>query len=307
MTGEAPTRRGLLLDARSATRFDQEVVPRWSSVFGRVLLDYLDIPPRSTTLDMGCSTGQLTLELLQRTEAGSRIIAIDASGPAMDLARQRAGDLAGKRVFFKTERDLKLTFAPEVFDRVFANLVLPDLPDPGQVLRDVRRVLKRGGRFGASFPARGSFLEIVDLLREVVLKFEVEGATRRLDEYVESLPDERRAIAMAEDAGFKDVSFRRAPFTLSFRSARAFFADAIVEMLLAEDLHRIAGEGSAGDRVIFHLREAIDTYFAGSDFTVSVVAGAVFGARPAVGIEPVEGEPSEEFEVLDTRDDDKTV
>jgi len=295
------------LDTRSATRFDEEVVPRWNAAFARLLVDNLDLPERSTILDMGCSTGTLTLELLQRAASSSRIIAIDASGPAMDLARQRAGDLAGKRVFFKTERDLKLSFAPEVFDRVFANLVLGELPDPSQTLREIRRVIKRGGRFGASFVARGSLLEIVDLLREVVLKFEVEGATRRVDEYVEALPDERRAIAIAEDAGFKDVAFHRAPFTLSFRNARAFFADAIVEMLLAEDLHRIAGEGTSGDRVLFHLREAIDTYFAGSDFTVSVVAGAVFGTRPMVGIEPVEGEVSDEFDVLDTRDDDKTV
>jgi ubiquinone/menaquinone biosynthesis C-methylase UbiE len=307
VTSEGATRRGLLLDTRSATRFDQEVVPRWNVLFARLLLDNLDVPARSTTLDMGCSSGTLTLELLQRTDASSRIIAIDASGPAMDLARQRAGDLAGKRVFFKTERDLKLTFAPEVFDRVFANLVLLDLPEPAHTLRELRRVLKRGGRFGATFPARGSFQEIVDLMREVVLKFDVEGATRRLDEYVESMPDERRALALAEDAGFKDVTYKRAAFTLTFRGARAFFADAIVEMLLAEDLQRIAGEGNAGDRVIFHLREAIDTYFAGSDFTVSVVAGAVFATRPSVGIEPVEGEVSEDFEVLDTRDDDKTV
>lgn len=307
MTVEGPTRRAALLDARSATRFDQEVVPRWNAAFARLLLDHLDLPERATILDMGCSTGTLTQELISRTVSGSRIIAIEASGPAMDLARQRAGDLSGKRVFFKTERDLKLTFAPEVFDRVFANLVLGDMVDPAQTLRDLRRVLKRGGRFGASFPARGSFLEVIDLLREVVLKFEVEGATRRLDEYVESLPDERRAIAMAEDAGFKDVAFQRAPFTLSFRNARAFFADAIVEMLLAEDLHRVAGEGTSGDRVLFHLREAIDTYFAGSDFTMSIVAGAIFGSRPLVGIEPVEGEISDDFEVLDTRDDDKTV
>jgi ubiquinone/menaquinone biosynthesis C-methylase UbiE len=301
--------RGAPLDQKGAERFDREVVPRWHEVFARLLVNPIDIGPKSTILDVGCGTGTLTLALLTKADESSRIIAIDRGGAAMDIARQRVGALAGRRVFFKTERDQRLAFAPEVFDLVLANLVVADLPDPTQTLREMRRVLKRGGRVGVTCPLRGSYIEVLDLLREVLLKFDVEGAMRRLDEYVEHLLDERRAVALLEDAGFADVTLERESFSLSFRNSKDFLSDAMVELVLMPDLRHIAGEAAA-DRVLFHLREAIDTYFSPGTFTLAVTGGAVFGTRPAVGVDLVSREThAVDFEMLDgpPADDEPTV
>ncbi|MBI2895684.1 MAG: methyltransferase domain-containing protein [Deltaproteobacteria bacterium] len=302
---EGPLPSRAPLDQKGAERFDREVVPRWNAVFGKLLIDALDFPPKSTTLEVGCGTGTLTLSILEKADPTSRVIALDRGGPAMEMARHRAGSLAGRRVFFKTERDARLNFAPEVFDRVVANLLIADLPDPTQTLREMRRVLKRGGRLAVSLPFKGSYLEVFDLLREVLLKFEIEGAMRRLDERIERMPDERRAVALLEDAGFSEVEVRREAFSLPFRSSKELFADAIVETVLVADLRRIAGE-PAWDRTLFHLRQAIDTYFSGSTFTLNVVAAGVFGTRPAVGVDLSgrDAEPSD-VEILESSPDDE--
>jgi SAM-dependent methyltransferase len=95
-------------------------------------------------LDAGCGSGPLSAALRDR---GAVVTGIDASHGMLTLARQRLGDDADLHL-----ADLRnpLPFANSTFDDVVASLVLHYLQDWGPTLREMRRVLKPGGRLIAS-------------------------------------------------------------------------------------------------------------------------------------------------------------
>src|SRR5262245_40658253 len=74
--------------------YDQEILPIWSQRFGRMMLRDLALPTRAMVLDVACGTGYPSLEVLRRMDGDGRVIAIDPSGPLLDVARQKAGELS---------------------------------------------------------------------------------------------------------------------------------------------------------------------------------------------------------------------
>ncbi|MFQ5890967.1 MAG: class I SAM-dependent methyltransferase [Gemmatimonadota bacterium] len=94
-------------------------------------------------LEIGCGMGFDSLELLKR---GVRVTATDLTPKAVELTR-RHFELEGVEAEdVRVENVLGLTFQDETFDAVWANGVLHATGDIPLALREVRRVLKTGGR-----------------------------------------------------------------------------------------------------------------------------------------------------------------
>jgi ubiquinone/menaquinone biosynthesis C-methylase UbiE len=99
-----------------------------------------DIEPSSIVADVGVGTGFLAEGALA---VGARVIGIDSSESMLGEARRRfAGQAFEAR---KGEIDLLPLRTGEV-DVVLANMVLHHAPDPPRAIREMRRVLKQGGR-----------------------------------------------------------------------------------------------------------------------------------------------------------------
>lgn len=163
-------RRSLKQD-KLAQVHDTEILPVWSERFGRMLLSEARVPDKGLVLNVACSTGYPALEILERMESG-RIIAIDSFSALLDVAREKAGSLSGKRIFFRTEggRD-HLSFDSDVYDLTFSNLGLAelDLP-PADAIREMARVTAPGGQVLVTLPLRGTWAEFLDIYREVLTK-----------------------------------------------------------------------------------------------------------------------------------------
>src|SRR5579883_211576 len=102
---------------RLAKIYDAEILPIWSQRFGRMLLRQLVVPPKAMVLDVGGGTGYPALEVLRRMDEHGRIISIDPASPMLDVAREKAGALGGKRIFFRSESvEPRLSFTDDVFD-----------------------------------------------------------------------------------------------------------------------------------------------------------------------------------------------
>ena len=203
--------------------FDDEILPIWSQRFGRMILRGLELPPKSMVLDVACGTGYPALELLRKMDEQSRLIAIDPASVMLDVARRKAGDLAGKRVFFRTETaNPKLRFADGVYDLVVCNLGLGDLPDPKRALADFRRVAKPGGKVVVTLPLAGTFEEFFDIYREVLTKHDRHQTLERLEKHVTGYPDPEHAAQWMQAATLRSVrsSWSRPP-TRSHGPSRA--------------------------------------------------------------------------------------
>jgi ubiquinone/menaquinone biosynthesis C-methylase UbiE len=90
-------------------------------------------------LEIGCGTGS---DLLQFAKHGALATGIDLTTRHVELARKRVGDLA--TVHEADARNLPL--ADESFDYVYSHGVLHHTDEPEQVVREMFRVLRPGGR-----------------------------------------------------------------------------------------------------------------------------------------------------------------
>lgn len=262
--------------------YDDEIAPVWGSRFGKMLLRNLAVPDRGQVLDISCGTGYPTIEILRRMRDGSRLIAIDASSAMLDVARRKVADLGplGKKgVFFRTESAVpKLSFADDVYDLVVCNLGLDEMPSLEVALRDFARVCKLGGELRCTLPLAGTFQEFHDLYREVLIKHDRHEALERLDRHIAHYPSidhVERCMKSAQLAGHMEVE----EFTLLFKSSREFFFAPVIEYGPLAEWKDIAGGGQEMQDVFWYIKEAIDAYFDGRPFQVTVKAGCLIGKK----------------------------
>jgi ubiquinone/menaquinone biosynthesis C-methylase UbiE len=270
-----------------ARLYDDEILPIWAQRFGRLIVRGLEIPPKATILDVSCATGYPALEIARKMDEQSRLIAIDGSSALLDVARKKAEEHPGRqRIFFRTETARpRLPFTADVFDIVYSNLGLDEFASATKALRDFARVAKPGGRVLATLPLLGSWQEFHDIFREVAVKHDKGTLIERLDRYVAAQPDAAVAEGWLHSVGLDDARVEVEPFTLLFRSAREFFFAPVVEYGPLPMWKSIAGQGQELQDVFWFVKEAIDAYFGGRAFEVTVQAGCLSGVKGANVVE----------------------
>ena len=114
------------------------------------VLEWLDPKPGEYILDLGCGDGQLT----QRIAAyGAHVLGVDASAEMIAAARERG-------IEAEHAKAEQLPFRDATFDAVFSNAVLHWVRGQDEMLTQVHRVLKPGGRFVAEMGGHGNVAAI---------------------------------------------------------------------------------------------------------------------------------------------------
>jgi hypothetical protein len=165
------------------------------------------------------------------------------------------------------------------------NAALQDFEDPEAAIRDFARVAKPGGRVMVTLPLAGTFEEFFDIFREVLIKQDRPDAIDRLDAYLTRYPPLEQAQAWFEDAGLSDVRVEVEIYRLLFKSSREFFFAPIIEYGPLAEWKAVAGKGKQMQDAFWEAKNAIDAYFGGGSFAVTVVAGCLRArkATPEVG------------------------
>ncbi|MFC2065763.1 class I SAM-dependent methyltransferase [Chloroflexota bacterium] len=101
-----------------------------------------------TVMELGCGSGAFTTFVARVVGEQGKVYAVDIQ-PAMlrqlerKLSRPENQDITNIELRQSSAYDLP--FEDESLDLVYMITVLPEIPDPGKALREVRRVLKPGG------------------------------------------------------------------------------------------------------------------------------------------------------------------
>jgi ubiquinone/menaquinone biosynthesis C-methylase UbiE len=274
----APVRRKQ--QDRAARLYDEEIHPLFGHRFAEMLLAAADIRPKSAVLEVGCAAGAVTAQIAHRLDAESRVVAVDASAALLELARARVRDQEhiGRRCFFRTHAvGTRLPFAEETFETVLVNH--SDVPEPTAMLADYARVARPGGQVVVAAPLRGTWLEFLDIFREVLVQARRPEALTALDAYLATLPEADAMARQLEAAGLASVEIEVEHWELVFRSAREFFYAPVIEHGPLTRWKEIVGREVLHD-TFMAIKDSIDTYFAGRAFAVSVFGGRFSCRRP---------------------------
>jgi ubiquinone/menaquinone biosynthesis C-methylase UbiE len=280
-SSQARPARLLTQQEKQARVYEEEVYPLFGQKLADLLMANLVLAPSGHVLQIGCGLGTTNTEILQRTNADSRLIAVETTPAFVERARANVPvEYLGRRVFFRAHNLVgKLPFAENGFDHVVANLSLVDLASPRDLISELVRVTKPGGELRLAAPLAGTWREFLDVYSDVLVRLRKQESAAALAAYGKSFPEPEALAKELESAGMEKVAVETTHWELVFRTGREFFYAPVIEQGPLARWKSIAGKGAEMQDIFLAVKEAIDTYFAGSAFGVSVVAGVFSGTK----------------------------
>lgn len=137
------------LDTQSIEKAYQRYANVYDLTFGKIFhrgrvvsVDMLKIQPGEKILEVGVGTG-LTLPFFPEE---CNIVGIDLSKHMLDKAKHKVESHGMKNVEIMQMDAMKLDFPDNHFDSIIAAYVISVVPDPAQVLKEMMRVCKKGGK-----------------------------------------------------------------------------------------------------------------------------------------------------------------
>jgi len=165
------------------------------------------VRPGDRVLDAACGTGDLAIEA---SRAGARVVGLDFSGAMLERARRKAPELEWLQGDL-----LALPFEDGEFDAATVGFGIRNVADLEAGLRELRRVVRPGGRLGVLEITRPTgfmrpfyslwFDRVVPLLGRILPGGE---AYTYLPASVRRFPGPEELAAAMRAAGFDDVRYR---------------------------------------------------------------------------------------------------
>lgn len=117
----------------------QALAPTTQSLFHRI-----GIRPGMKCLDLGCGSGEVTLELARMVAPEGTALGIDMDAALVESASREAERQGVSNVTFQAV-NVEALEEENAFDLVYARALLTHLPDPGSVVVSMRNAAKPGG------------------------------------------------------------------------------------------------------------------------------------------------------------------
>ena len=194
-------------------------MPRWGfdALWRRAAVRDARLKPGSRVLDICAGTGDLALALA-RTGVPREVVASDFVPEMLDIAREKAARYSGSTQISIAEADAQaLPFEDSSFDVVTVAFGVRNLPDRAANFREVRRVLRPGGRYVVLEFSRPSFAPWRGLyhiyLRNIIPA--IGGALsgdresfQYLNDSILQFPTQTELAAELRHSGFSAISWR---------------------------------------------------------------------------------------------------
>jgi ubiquinone/menaquinone biosynthesis C-methylase UbiE len=231
------------LDASTPELYERYLVPAITSIWAADLLDRARAQPVENVLDVACGTG-VVIRGLATTRHDGRLTGIDLNAGMLAVARSIKTTAP---IEWVEGSALDLPFPAKSFDVVLCQLGLQFFPDKPLALREMARVLRRGGRMGLSVysaiertPAAHAFVQALDK------RLGPPSSRTKRAEHV--FPDPTEVRSLIESAGFEAVEVKTVTKQISFPSMPDYVRFQLVATPMAALLKDI--DASERDRSI---------------------------------------------------------
>jgi demethylmenaquinone methyltransferase/2-methoxy-6-polyprenyl-1,4-benzoquinol methylase len=174
----------------------------------------MNVQPGDSALDICCGTCDWTIALARESKGGE-VIGLDFSENMLEIGRNKIANASLENsIRLVLGNAMDLPFEDNRFDFVTIGFGLRNVPDLRQVLREMRRVAKPGGKvvcLELSKPVWEPFKSVYYFYFETILPWIGKLVAKRYEQYkwlpesLKSFPDHRQLAAEFENAGLCDV------------------------------------------------------------------------------------------------------
>tara|TARA_Y100001968_G_scaffold229193_1_gene211969 strand:+ start:1175 stop:1876 length:702 start_codon:yes stop_codon:yes gene_type:complete len=168
-------------------------------------------------IDLCCGTGDLTFLLAKAVQPGGQVIGIDSAENPLLIAKKKSSCEDFLSITWYQEDAIKTSLPSKHFDGLIMSYGLRNLCDVKLAFKEIRRVLKKGGKAGIldfNKPRKGSFAFLFQklYLRLFVVPFSTFFGLgqhyRYLEKSIENFPSGNIQIRLAQDAGFSEANYQ---------------------------------------------------------------------------------------------------
>jgi ubiquinone/menaquinone biosynthesis C-methylase UbiE len=224
----------------AAENYERYFVPAIGAPLAADLVELAALRPGERVLDVACGTGVAARHALARVGDGGRVVGTDINAAMLAVARAAIPGLGASDWYEASADDLPLP--DEAFDVVLCQLGLQFFADKPAAVRELHRVLVRGGRLFVNVPGPtpALFAELEDALARH-LGPEVAGFVRA----VFSLYDPAELRVFLSGAGFEQVKARSNVVTLRLTAPEDFLWQYVHSTPLGAAVAQLDEEGCA--------------------------------------------------------------
>lgn len=183
----------------------------------RDVMRRMNVDKGSKALDVCCGTGDWSISLAEATGTTGEVVGIDFSQNMLSVAEDKKKNMNLKQLNLIHGNAMDLPFPENSFDYVTIGFGLRNVPDHMTVLKELRRVVKPGGKvvcLETSQPTLFGFRQlyylyfrfIMPLIGRIFAKSYKEYAW--LQESAKTFPDKKELKQMFLEAGFSSVQVK---------------------------------------------------------------------------------------------------
>ncbi len=191
------------IEHHEAAEYERVLVGAISGPFARALVAASKLTEGASVLDVGCGTGVVARLAAGRVGSSGRVVGVDVNTSMIEVARSVADD-EGAEVEWRVGSAQALPFSRGSFDVVVCGHALQFFEDRGAALREMARVLGKGGRVCVSVWRGFAFNPYLHALWKAIGDSAGEEAAKGLGAAI-SLSDPAKLRHFLEGAGFGSV------------------------------------------------------------------------------------------------------
>jgi ubiquinone/menaquinone biosynthesis C-methylase UbiE len=204
-------------DRSGAELYERFFVPGIARPVSSELIAAGDLRGGERVVDIACGTGVIARAAAAQVGAAGAVVGVDTAADMLEVAK--ATSARGATIQWRLADATSLPFGDESHDVAFCQMGLMFMQDKPSAVREMYRVLARGGRVVLNTPGR------MQLPFEVMQRALSEQIKPELGAFVStvfSMPDPDLLAALLREAGFSDVSSKEYVVRLSLPEPAVF-------------------------------------------------------------------------------------
>lgn len=223
-----------------AENYQRYFVPAIGGPVAQDLIEAAGLQAGERVLDVACGTGVVTRLAAERVGPSGTAAGLDVN-PGM-LAAARASTPSGTSITWYEASAEAMPLPDGAFDGVLCQMGLQFMPNKAAALREMRRVLDRGGRIYVNVP--GPMPALFGIMTEALARH-IGPQAAAFGDAVFSLHDVAEMTKLMRDAGFREVDVQARPKSLRLPAPADFLWQYIHSTPLVQSVSQASAQQRA--------------------------------------------------------------